>query len=37
MLRRLADAPVKGENYYKARVEAGRVGQDQADPVFEFE
>lgn len=37
MLRRLAGAPVKGENYFKARVEIGRVGPDQAEPVFEFD
>ncbi len=36
MLRRLAEAPVKGENYFKAEVEVGRVGPDQASPVFEF-
>ena len=36
MLRRLAGAPVKGENYYVAEVEIGRVGPDQNPPVFEF-
>jgi hypothetical protein len=37
LLRRLADAPVKGENYFKAEVEVGRVGPDQEAPVFEFD
>ena len=37
MLRRLAGAPVRGENYFKARVETGRVGPDQAEPIFEFD
>lgn len=37
MLRRLAGSPVRGENYYKAKVEVGRVGADQAEPVFEFD
>lgn len=37
MLRRLAGSPVKGENYLKADITAGRVGQDQAAPHREFE
>lgn len=37
MLRRLAGAPVKGENYFKASIEVGRVGPDQAPPAFEFD
>jgi hypothetical protein len=37
MLRRLAGAPVRGENYFKARIEAGRVGPDQPSPVYEFD
>ncbi len=37
MLRRLADAPVKGENYFKADVEVGRVGLEQSEPRYEFE
>lgn len=36
MLRRIAGAPVKGENYFVAEVEAGRVGADQAQPKREF-
>jgi len=37
MLRRLAGAPMRGENYYKADIEAGRVGPEQAPPRVEFE
>ena len=37
MLRRLAGAPVLGENYYVAHITAGRVGIDQPAPVREFE
>lgn len=37
MLRRLAGAPVKGENYSRARIAAGRVGPDQPPPVREFD
>jgi hypothetical protein len=37
MLRRLAGAAVKGENYFKAEISAGRVGEDQAVPRREFE
>ena len=36
ILRRIAGAPVKGENYFVAEVEAGRVGADQAQPKREF-
>ncbi len=36
MLRRLADSPVKAENYFKASVEIGRVGKDQDPPIYEF-
>jgi len=36
VLRRLAGAPVKAENYYAADVSAGRVGPDQAAPKREF-
>jgi hypothetical protein len=32
----MAGAPVKGENYYKAEVTVGRVGEDQAKPKLEF-
>ena len=36
ILRRLAGDPMKGENYYKAEIVAGRVGADQAKPKLEF-
>ncbi|MBT8488075.1 MAG: hypothetical protein KJO65_04505 [Gemmatimonadetes bacterium] len=36
MLRRVAGSPVKGENYFKAEITTGRVGPDQAEPVYEF-
>ena len=36
ILRRLAQAPVKGESYYEADIVAGRVGADQAKPKREF-
>ncbi|MCP4204754.1 MAG: hypothetical protein GY769_22835 [bacterium] len=37
MLRRLADSPVRGENYFKAGIESGRVGADQVEPRREFD
>jgi len=37
LLRRLAGAPIKGENYFKADIAAGRVGADQQKPKVEFE
>jgi hypothetical protein len=37
MLRRLAGGPVRGENYFRAEIAAGRVGPDQAAPVREFD
>ena len=36
-LRRLAGAPVRGENYFKAEIVAGRVSEEQAPPRREFE
>ena len=36
MLRRLAGAPIRGENYFAADITAGRVGPDQAAPKVEF-
>jgi hypothetical protein len=36
MLRRMAGCPMRGENYYRAEIVAGRVSQDQAAPVREF-
>jgi hypothetical protein len=37
MLRRLAGVPLRGENYAKARIKAGRVGPEQAAAVLEFD
>jgi uncharacterized iron-regulated protein len=36
MMRRLAACPIKGENYFKAEISAGRVGAEQAAPQREF-
>jgi hypothetical protein len=35
-MRRAAGAPIKGENYFVADIEAGRVGQEQTLPKREF-
>lgn len=37
MLRRMAGGPIKGENYFKAEIEIGRVGADQPAPRREFD
>ncbi len=37
MLRRLAGAPVRGENYFKADIIAGRVGSEQSAARVEFD
>lgn len=37
MLRRLAGAPVRGENYARAKIKAGCVGAEQPAAVFEFD
>ncbi len=37
MLRRLAGAPVRGENYYRAQIEVGRTGPNQPQAVREFD
>src|SRR2546426_7377369 len=37
MLRRIAGGPIKGENYSRAKIEAGRVGTEQATPKREFD
>ena len=37
MLRRIAGGPMKGENYYRAEIEAGRVGADQSAERVEFD
>jgi hypothetical protein len=36
ILRRLARAPVKSENYYAAEIVPGRVGAEQDAPKKEF-
>lgn len=36
MLRRIAGAPVRGENYARADISRGRVGAEQAAPKVEF-
>ena len=36
MMRRLAGARVRGENYSRAKIAAGNTGLDQPAPVFEF-
>jgi hypothetical protein len=36
LLRRLAAAPVRGENYYVAKIAIGSVSADQPPPVYEF-
>ncbi len=36
MLRRLAGARVRGENYYLAKIEMGRTSPEQNAPVSEF-
>jgi hypothetical protein len=37
MMRRLASAPIKAENYFVADIAEGRVGADQPPPRREFE
>lgn len=37
LLRRIAGAPIRGENYFKAEITVGRVGRDQAAPRREFD
>ncbi|HVS80128.1 MAG TPA: hypothetical protein VHE60_00170 [Pyrinomonadaceae bacterium] len=37
MLRRIAGGPVRGENYSRAKIEAGRVGAEQGAPKREFD
>lgn len=37
MLRRIAGGPIKGENYFKAEIESGRVGADQSSRRTEFD
>lgn len=37
MLRRIAGAPIRGENYSRAKIQAGRVGAEQTAPAREFD
>jgi len=37
MLRRMANVPVRGENYFVADIVVGRVGIEQATPKREFD
>jgi hypothetical protein len=37
LLRRLAGSPVRGENYSRANIAAGRVGPEQNAPAREFD
>ena len=37
MLRRIAGAPMRGENYARAEIARGRVGAEQPKPGFEFD
>jgi len=37
ILRRIAGAPIRGENYYRADIQVGRVGPEQSPPKREFD
>ena len=37
ILRRIAGAPIRGENYYRAEITAGRVGPEQSPRKREFD
>src|SRR5215203_1613239 len=37
ILRRVFDAPVRGENYFRAEIEIGRVGAEQSANRVEFD
>ena len=37
LLRRMAGTPVRGESYFRAEIEAGRVGADQSAKRVEFD
>jgi DinB superfamily len=37
LLRRLAGAPVRGENFVRADIVAGRVSAEQSSPALEFD
>jgi hypothetical protein len=36
-LRRIAGAPIRGEDYSRAKIIVGQVGADQPPPAFEFD
>jgi len=36
MMRRMAGEPIRGENYFIAEIETGRVGANQASAIREF-
>lgn len=37
LLRRMAESPIRGENYFKAEISMGRVGADQSAKRVEFD
>lgn len=37
LLRRMFETPVRGENYFKAEIEIGRVGENQSANRIEFD
>ncbi|MCA1624645.1 MAG: hypothetical protein LC768_03385 [Acidobacteria bacterium] len=37
LLRRIHNAPVRGENYFRAEIKTGRVGQEQSANRVEFD
>jgi hypothetical protein len=37
LIRRAAGAPVRGENYFKAQIVAGRIGAEQSQNRIEFD
>ena len=37
MLRRMAGCTMRGENYFRADITAGRVGSEQSAPAYEFD
>jgi hypothetical protein len=37
LLRRMAGGPVKGENYFQAEIQIGRVGAEQSNKRVEFD
>jgi len=37
ILRRIAGAPIRGENYYRADIAIGRIGAEQSAPKREFD